>query len=275
MIEIPESATLARQVTDSLTGRTVSGVFNATHPHKFTWYLGDPLAYPALLTGKRICGARGNGAFVDFDFDEDTHLALSDGVNLRLYGAGMEIPDKYQLLLGLDDERFLVVNVAMYGGISAYRGIFDNEYYRGALEKPSPLADGFDAGYFEALFAATKKNYSAKAFLATEQRIPGLGNGVLQDMLFRAGIHPRRKLATFSDGTVEKLYEAVRETLAEMTAGGGRDTERDLFGNSGGYRTLLSRNTYAAPCPVCGTDLVKEAYLGGAVYYCPNCQPLK
>ncbi|MBP9543957.1 MAG: hypothetical protein KBE58_02820, partial [Alistipes sp.] len=25
----------------------------------------------------------------------------------------------------------------------------------------------------------------------------------------------------------------------------------------------------------CGGALVKEAYLGGAVYYCPHCQPLK
>lgn len=275
MIEIPETHTLARQIRDSLTGRIVTSVFNATHPHKFTWYLGDPLAYPELLSGKRICEARGNGAFVDVDFGDDTHLALSDGVSLRLYPAEAKIPGKYQLLLALDDERFLVLTVAMYGGISAYRGFFDNAYHWGALEKPSPLESGFDAAYFETLFAMTKKNYSAKAFLATEQRIPGLGNGVLQDILFRAGIHPRRKLATFSDGTVEKLYETLRATLAEMTAAGGRDTERDLFGSPGGYHTLLSRNTCTNPCPVCGSGIVKEAYLGGAVYYCPYCQPLK
>jgi formamidopyrimidine-DNA glycosylase len=40
---------------------------------------------------------------------------------------------------------------------------------------------------------------SAKAFLATEQRIPGLGNGVLQDILFTAGIHPKRKMAAISE----------------------------------------------------------------------------
>lgn len=275
MLEIPETRTLARQIADTLTGRIVTGVFNATHPHKFTWYLGDPRAYPALLTGKRICGARGNGAFVDLDLDADTHLALSDGVNLRLYDAGAEIPGKYQLLLGLDDERFLVFTVAMYGGISAYRGIFDNIYHRGALEKPSPLEEGFDTAWFESLFAETKKNYSAKAFLATGQRIPGLGNGVLQDILFRAGIHPKRRLSTFGSREVDNLFVTIRETLAKMTAAGGRDTERDLFGNFGGYRTILSRNTCTDPCPVCGADIIKEAYMGGAVYYCPICQPLK
>ena len=68
---------------------------------------------------------------------------------------------------------------------------------------------------------------------------------------------------------------AGKSTLAEMTAGGGRETEKDLFGNPGGYKVVLSKNTYADPCPVCGGALVKEAYLGGAVYYCPHCQPLK
>ena len=55
---------------------------------------------------------------------------------------------------------------------------------------------------------------------------------------------------------------------------GGRDTEKDLLGNAGGYRTLMSRNTLGRGCPVCGQEVVKEAYLGGTVYYCPVCQPL-
>jgi len=50
---------------------------------------------------------------------------------------------------------------------------------------------------------------SAKAVLATQQRIPGLGNGVLQDVLWRAGVHPKRKLGTVSAAGREKLYGAV------------------------------------------------------------------
>ena len=66
----------------------------------------------------------------------------------------------------------------------------------GCLVETSPLGDGFDAAYFDRLVAGAKPNLSAKAFLATEQRIPGLGNGVLQDILFNARIHPKRKMAT-------------------------------------------------------------------------------
>jgi formamidopyrimidine-DNA glycosylase len=40
---------------------------------------------------------------------------------------------------------------------------------------------------------------SLKAALATEQRIPGLGNGSLQDILWQAHLHPKRKTNTLSD----------------------------------------------------------------------------
>lgn len=45
MIEIPESQTLAHQIDRTLRGRTVTQVFPANAPHRFTWYAGDPLAY--------------------------------------------------------------------------------------------------------------------------------------------------------------------------------------------------------------------------------------
>jgi formamidopyrimidine-DNA glycosylase len=115
---------------------------------------------------------------------------------------------------------------------------------------------------------------SVKAFLATEQRIPGLGNGVLQDILFHARIHPKRKMNTLSLQETHSLYEAVKSTLSEMAAKGGRDTEKDLFGCPGGYQSFLSKNTVGTPCPVCGTIIKKEAYLGGSIYYCEGCQPL-
>ena len=162
----------------------------------------------------------------------------------------------------------------MYGGIIAFRKHFDNPYYLGALSKPSPLDDTFDEACFGRLISDAKSNLSAKAFLATEQRIPGLGNGVLQDILFKSHIHPKRRLATLGDAELGRMCSSVKSTLRDMADRGGRDTEKDLLGQSGGYKTLLSKNTFAEPCPRCGGAIVKEAYLGGAVYYCPVCQPL-
>jgi formamidopyrimidine-DNA glycosylase len=57
-----------------------------------------------------------------------------------------------------------------------------------------------------------------------------------------------------------------------MTDKGGRDMEKDLYGQPGGYVCLLSKNTLDKPCPVCGETLVRQAYLGGNIYFCPGCQ---
>jgi formamidopyrimidine-DNA glycosylase len=220
--------------------------------------------------------AEGHGAYVDMWFDGEVHLALSDGVLLRYYEENAKVPGKYQLLLTLDDGGFLVCTVAMYGGIQAFRGTLDNPYYQGALTKTSPLDDAFGERYFDGLLAEclrSSPSASAKAFLATGQRIPGLGNGVLQDILFRARIHPRRKISSLGAEERHTLFTTLKTLLAEMTLKNGRDTERDLFGNPGNYHTVLSKNTVEKPCPVCGGPIMKEAYLGGAVYYCAHCQP--
>ena len=114
-----------------------------------------------------------------------------------------------------------------------------------------------------------------KALLATEQRIPGLGNGVLQDILFNAGLHPKRKMSTLSDFQLSELLYSLTVTLDKMTILGGRDTEKDLYGKPGGYQTLLSKISIKHPCRKCGDEIVKQPYMGGAIYFCPTCQPLK
>ena len=116
--------------------------------------------------------------------------------------------------------------------------------------------------------------YKRQALLAADQHFPGIGNGVLQDILFEARIHPKRKLQTLNEEEKKRLLCCTVGVLQEITEKGGRDTEKDLFGNPGGYKTKLSKNTWKEPCPVCGGAITKEAYMGGSVYYCPVCQPL-
>jgi len=136
------------------------------------------------------------------------------------------------------------------------------------------LSSDFDENYFRSLFGEGTAKLSLKAFLATEQRIPGLGNGVLQDILFNAKMHPRKKAGSLSAADKQILFDSIKSTLSEMTAKGGRDTENDLLGKPGGYKARLSRNTVGQPCPVCGALIKKEAYLGGSIYYCAACQTL-
>lgn len=274
MIEIPESTIISRQAAGMLTGRRIAKVIPATSPHKFTWYNGDPAGYPEVLEGRSIEAVDGYGAFIDLVMDKNTHFLISDGAIMRYCQAGESHPVKHQQLLVLDDGSFLVFTVAMYGGIYAFQGAYDNPYYQGSIHKLNPLAEAFDEVYFESMIRGLKKDLSAKALLATEQRMPGLGNGVVQDILYNAGIHPKRKVSALGDLEKSDLLYSMKGTLANMVEWGGRDTEKDFFGNWGGYKVLLSKNTYKEPCPNCGHEIVREAYLGGTVYYCPVCQPL-
>ena len=54
MLELPEVITLSKQVNNALSGKTITQVFNATKPHKFTFYNGNPSEYGKLLVGKTI-----------------------------------------------------------------------------------------------------------------------------------------------------------------------------------------------------------------------------
>jgi len=274
MLEIPESKVMSLQIDETLTGKRIVKVHNATNPHKFAWYNGDPALYDKLLSGKQILSSRGHGMFVDICCEDNIFIIAGDGTNIRYFHPLGPCPEKYQLQIVFDDNSCIVFTVAMYGGIWACSDEFQNPYYQGSLCSVSPLDDAFDESVFDRIFKNVTKDISIKALLATEQRIPGLGNGVLQDILFNAHIHPKRKKSTLSDFEKSELFHSLKETLNSMTKKGGRDTEKDLFGQNGGYITVLSKNTVNRPCPNCGDSIVKEAYMGGAVYYCPVCQKL-
>jgi len=272
VIEIPEAALLARQVTQTLGGKVVQSAAAGQSPHKFAWFSGSSDDYARALTGRAIEDAVPRGGMLEVHAG-DAWLLFQDGVNLRYHADPADRPDRHQLLLEFSDGSALSASVAMYGGLYCFpAGQFDNPYYQAAREKPSPLGADFTLDYFLGLFQPALDRLSAKAFLATGQRIPGLGNGVLQDILYHARVNPKRKMGTLDAAARERLYEAVVTTLHEMTAAGGRDTERDLFGRPGGYAARMSKNTVGQPCPECGSLIVKEAYLGGSVYYCPGCQ---
>ncbi len=272
MLELPEVLTIAGQLEKAILGKRINRVLPPSKVHKFCWYNGEPERYHEAIEGSQVISVEGFGIFVEISFDNGYKLSFNDGVNARLISAD-ETPKSYQLLMGFTGGLELVFTVAMYGGIFLHQGKFDNEYYIKSREAISPFSSDFQ-GYYRKILKESKGNLSAKAFLATGQRFPGIGNGVLQDILFTSGIHPKRKISTFGQEDKDKLLYSIIEVLSNMIKYGGRDTERDIFGQKGGYKVLLSKNTLSAGCSKCQSELVKEAYLGGSVYYCPICQPL-
>lgn len=279
MIEAPEALHLCEQLNNTIMGKRITSVFTQFTPHKFAWFSGSPEEYSEWLTGKTIDQARSQGGMVEMTIG-DKVLVLTDGVNLRYYETGAKLPVKHQLLIGFEDESCLIASVRMYGGLMCYykedtEGKH-SDYYRTAKNKPQVMSDEFSKEYFLGLInAESAQKKSAKAFLATEQTIPGLGNGVLQDILYHTRIHPKKKIALLTDKEKDNLFYQIKETMNDIHRQGGRNTETDLFGVNGNYVASLSKDTAGEACPRCGETIVKENYLGGSIYYCRGCQTLE
>ena len=275
MLELPEAKVIAAQLHGTVCNKIIQDVTMNGSPHKFAFYVGEPADYATFFVGRSFDAATSYGGQVELRAGE-YRLVFNDGVNLRFNENPSDYPAKHQMLIVFADKSALSASVAMYGGLMGFReGEYDNPYREVAMKKPSPLSEAFTETYFSDILSSDKvQKLSLKAALATEQRIPGIGNGVLQDILWMAKLHPKRKVATLAAEETTQLYKTLRGLLQQMVDGGGRDTEKDLFGHSGRYVARMSKLHIDGGCPVCGSSIRKEAYMGGSIYFCPTCQTL-
>jgi formamidopyrimidine-DNA glycosylase len=196
------------------------------------------------------------------------------GGKVLVHAPGSKLPKKYHLYLTFEDDTFLTATTQMWGAMELYeQGEEQNREYVKDM-RTTPLEPEFTFGYLSALIdqLAEGKKRSAKALLTQDQLIPGLGNAIAQDMLFRARLHPRHPIADLNEGRRRALYHAIVDTVREVIEQGGRYEEYDLYGNRGGYVRLMDRNALKRPCPECGGEIEKIQYLGGSCYLCPQCQ---
>lgn len=272
MIELAESITLAKQIKETLKGKKIVKILLPTNESKFTFFNPDLKTIVDELENKVITNAFSIGIFVEIEFDNNTYFDFNDGIVALYIKDKNKLPKKYQLSFVFDDDSALVFSVKLYGAFAVHDGNYDNEYYIANTNRLKINDLEFSLVYFKDFLLSLKDNESLKSALATKQRLPGLGNGSLQDILFNAKLSPKRKIKDLTESDIEKLYQALVSTTTQMIEQGGRDSEKDLFGNNGKYKTILSSKTYKNGCPLCAGEVKKEQYLGGSVYYCPKCQ---
>jgi formamidopyrimidine-DNA glycosylase len=275
MIELPEAVTLARQINATLCGKTLAGGLRGNAPHKFAFYNREPEEYAAILPGRTVGQAAAYGSTIRIPIEPGYVMVLGEGGEHIVYHPdASSVPAKHQLLLRFADDSYLSVRVSGWGACFLFTPDELAAHPFAGRAKVSPLSDAFTRDYFETLFAGLPPDAKAsvKYFVISEPGVWGVGNGYLQDILFRAKLHPRHRAAQLSRGERDALYAAIRGVLCQAVGQGGRDTEHDLFDRPGGYLKLLDNRAAGQPCPICAATIVKEQFLGGAVYYCPACQ---
>lgn len=275
MFELPEYITLARQMNDVLAGKTVRSGQLGNSPHKFVWYNRKHEEFERLTKGKVVGQAWARGRWLFLPLEPGYVLLLGEcGGKVLHHPAGSQPPKKYHLILTFEDGTFFTVTTQMWGAMELFEE--GQEQHRQYVQdmRTTPIEPEFTFDYFSALVdeAAAEKARSAKALLTQDQLIPGLGNAIAQDILFRARLHPRQAIADLSADQRRGLYQAIVDTVGQVIAQGGRYDEVDLYGNPGGYVRLMDKNAAGLPCPNCGAAIEKIQYLGGACYFCQSCQ---
>lgn len=275
MIELPEAVVIAGQMTEHLRGARIASAVRGNAPHKFAFYSGTPDDYARLLKRKTMGATTHHGSLILASVDPGRLLVLGGGgERIRLHADETTLPRKHHLLMRFDDGTLLTVTVQGWGSVQLLR---PSEFPRKACcakEGVDPLDDAFTFECFDDLVEGLPHGdpRSVKFFMISEPGILGVGNGYLQDILFSARLHPRRRILDTTRRERRRLHGAVRRVLKKAVERGGRDTERDLLDRPGRYVRILHSKIVGQPCPECGTPIEKIQYLGGASYFCPSCQ---
>jgi formamidopyrimidine-DNA glycosylase len=178
------------------------------------------------------------------------------------------------MYIEFNDDSFFTATTQMWGAMELYEA--GDELNRKYIKdmRTTPLEPEFTFDYFSTLIdtLVTEKMRSAKGLLTQDQIIPGLGNAIAQDILFRARLHPKHPIAELNTDQKRVLFDAIQHTVSEVIEKGGRYDEFDLYNNRGQYVRNMDKNALHRPCPECGGEIEKIQYLGGACYFCPSCQ---
>ena len=275
MFELPEFVTLCRQINETLKGSKILKGELGNSPHKFVWYNRTHDEFAELTRGKTVGEASSRGRWLFIPFEPGYVLVLGEcGGKVLHHPPGAKLPKKYHLHIVFEDESFLTATTQMWGAFELYEKGAEQERQYVKDMATTPVDPEFTFTYFDTLLdeLATGKKRSAKALLTQDQVIPGLGNAIAQDILFRARLSPKHPIDDLDPGRRRALYDAIVHTVADVIEKGGRYDEFDLYGNRGGYVRLMDKNAVGRPCPECGGEVVKTQYLGGACYFCPACQ---
>lgn len=229
------------------------------------WYLKGGLDAGALrdaLVGARFTAARRHGKLLLVDAGRRPTLGLRFGMTGRLvvdghhgvesleYGSSRDVHDWDRLVVTFSD-----------GGDLRMR---DPRRLGGVLLEPDTTRLGPDAatiGFEELADALAGRRAPVKAVLMDQQRVAGLGNLLVEEILWRAGLDPTRPADSLSRADLRRLHRAVVRSI-------------EIMGRRGGSHTgdLQPQRRAGGMCPKDGTPLVRRQVGGRTTWSCPHHQ---
>lgn len=130
-----------------------------------------------------------------------------------------------------------------------------------------------DASLAEFRDALRRENHTVKRTLTDPRVFSGIGNAYSDEILHSARLSPVRLTQKMTDEEIERLYEAVRETLGEWTRRFVAEAEKRFPEKVTAFRQGMAvHGRYGKPCPVCGSPVQRIVYAENEANYCATCQ---
>jgi len=269
MPELPEIETIVRGLKPAVCGRRVVSVEVRERR------LRAPLArdFPDRLTGRRVEALSRHGKYLIATLDDArlwlVHLGMSGQLTLTAARPSARAHD--HVVIDFDDGCALTYHdPRRFGCMQVIEPVALASRVGGGIDALSPelTADALSA-------LARGRRTSIKALLMDQRRIAGLGNIYASELLFRAGVRPRRAAGRLTRAECVRVITASRNVLNAAIRDGGSSISdyRDGFGRFGCFqRSHQVYDRAGESCRVCGTAIHGCVVVGRSTFYCPRCQ---
>ena len=276
-VELPEAKIVAEQMNHELKGKQVKSflVKDCERLQRIGMMEKNLTSFNQLVDAKiESVAARGNVIRVKFDNGANLILGPEYGGEIFYHKNEADVP-RFHLRLDFSDGTVLTVRLTSMGVIQVVKDdALETSYvYKRDFDptKLSPTDEAFTFERFAKLMAENNKMLKS-VLVGKDAIIVGVSNSTFQDILYHAGIHPKRKAAELGMDEWQSLYDAILMVVKERIRLNGKDLFHDLYGKQGSYVPAMGPNMKQKACPICGAKIEKLSMGGGQVYLCPSCQ---
>jgi formamidopyrimidine-DNA glycosylase len=216
LAELPEIAKLAGQMRDTLRGKTIDNVEILQEKCANI----APGAFQSRAAGARVEDVWYKGKWIFHRLSNGEHILLSLGMgaDILYFEDAAGAAEKYQIKVLFRD---LSGYAARFWWFGKFLLVSESELESEPNTKNIAI-DPFDARftpeYFSALLRGKRK--AVKAFLMDQKNVGGIGNMYMHDILFRARLHPRRKISDMDEGDIRRLYDSITGILSTSRSKG-------------------------------------------------------
>lgn len=277
-VELPETQILAEQMTQTLLGKKIKSydIQDYEKLQKIGFINKNLKDYDRLLDCKVMSIVfRGNVIRVQMNKKMNLVLCPDYGASILYHKNEDTLPKKHHFKVEFTDGTFLTIRQTGMGLVySASDTETENLYVikRDFSEVPSPVGEqDFTFTRFSELLDSKSQNIKA-AIVGKTAVVVGLSNAAFQEIIFKAGIHPKRNTSTLTDDEKRDVFDAMKQILNARICSGGKNNWVNLFGELGRHVPVMGPNMKDQNCPQCRAAIEKIAHGGGHVYFCSHCQ---